>query len=207
MIPMKLSVSCGLLMIVATGCSSKGGGSTSASASAATGTVKPTCDDAGRRYGEFTAKMMIADPKNPVPAEKRKLLADPIRDATVKSCQEDKWDDLPLSCLASVFEHPPKDDAELDKYTDVCVKSVGKEKLAKMDQRVVHAMTDAVLPTPASAAPEASGSSASSPAASGPAATSAVASPSPADAAKKGAPASPPPKPPAPKPPSAGDAF
>jgi hypothetical protein len=188
-------------MISVAGCSSKDGGAASASASA--GTVKATCEDAGRRYGEFTAKMLIADSKNPVPADKRKLLADPIRDATVKSCQEDKWDDLPLSCLASVFDHAPKDDAVLDKYTDTCIKSVGKDKLEKMDQRVARAMADAVRPASETAEPSASAASNAS------AASSASSAPgaSPADVAKKSPPPSPAPKPPAGKTPQPEQGF
>jgi hypothetical protein len=193
-------------MMGVVGCSKSGG------ASSTGGTVKATCEDAGRRYGEFTAKMMIASPKIRVPADKRKLLADPIRDATVKSCQEDKWDDLPLSCLASVFDAGLKDDDSIDNGTDVCIKSVGKEKLDKMSQRVAQAMADAVgTASPSgSAAPASSGSTASdapsaavsgSPASSpAPTSTPASSPPPTKGPANKGGPASPAPKPTAPKP-------
>lgn len=131
------------------GCSSFGGGS--GSSSAAAGDTKATCDDAARKYGEHVAKMMEGDPKNPLPVDKRKLVSAPIRDATVASCKEEKWDDLPLSCLAAVFNNPPKELDKLDEYTDVCIKSVGKEKLDKMDHRVAQAMADAVRGPAASA--------------------------------------------------------
>ena len=213
--PMKISLWCGLAMVGVVGCSK--GSSTG-------GTVKPTCEDAGRRYGEFTAKMMIASPKIRVPADKLKLLADPIRDATVKSCQEDKWDDLPLGCLASVFDAGLKDDESIDNGTNVCIKSVGKEKLDKMSQRVAQAMADAVgITSPSgSAAPAssgstasdvpsaaASGSPASSPPASSPAPTSTPASSPPPTKgpANKGGPASPAPKPAAPNPRPGDDPY
>lgn len=201
----------GFAVLLATGCSSSGGGSGSASAAAAK--VQETCDDAARRYGEHVAKMMENDAKNPIPKDKRKLVSEPIRDATVASCKEDKWEELPLSCLAAVFNNPPKDDDKLDEYTDVCIKSVGKEKLASMDQRVARAMADAVLgprasasaaapPAGDSAAPAASGTASAAPQAAAPT-PGGPGAPTPKAASPKPAPAPAPPKPPKP----AGDVF
>lgn len=130
---------------VLAGCPASGGDAGSSSANAATVKVEHTCKDAVGRYGEHFGKSLMDDPKSPVPADKRDKAVSAIKEAVIKSCEEDKWDSLPIDCLASIFERPgvlPKD--KIDDALSVCANGAGKEKSAKMDERVARAMFEVV---------------------------------------------------------------
>jgi hypothetical protein len=131
------------LSFTSAGCNSGGNDASSSSASAIK--VERTCKDAVGRYGEQLGKSLMKDAANPVPAAKHEQAVAAIKAAAIKSCEEDKWDELPIDCLAGLFEKPgflPPDKME-DAYT-VCANAAGKEKSAKMDERVARAMVDIV---------------------------------------------------------------
>jgi hypothetical protein len=127
------------------GCPAPSGGDAGSSSASPASSVKVarTCKDAGGRYGDHLGKSLMRDPKNPVPADKHEKVIAAIKDAVIKSCEEDKWSDLPLDCLAGLFEKPgflPAD--KLDDGLAVCADGAGKEKSDKMDERVARAMAD-----------------------------------------------------------------
>ena len=140
------------------GCKGSGGDAGSSSASPASSIkVERTCKDAVGRYGEHFGKSLVKDPKSPVPADKHDKAVAAIKEAVIKSCEEDKWDSLPIDCLASLFEKPgflPPD--KMDDAFTVCANGAGKEKSAKMDDRVARAMLDVMKGSAGSASAAAS---------------------------------------------------
>lgn len=132
-------------LALVSGCKPGTGSDSSSSGSASSIKVERTCKDAAGRYGEHFGKSLMKDPKNPVPADQQDKVVAAIKAAVVTSCEEDKWPELPLDCLAGAFEKTstlPKD--KLDDIYDVCARGAGKEKSDKMDERVARAMLGAM---------------------------------------------------------------
>jgi hypothetical protein len=127
---------CLLPLALAVACGSKDAGGSGVK-------VERTCKDAAGRYGDHLGNDLMADPKNPVPKELHDKAKAAIKEAVIKSCEEDKWDELPLDCLALIFEKPdvvPEKDR--GKALDVCAGGAGKDKTAKMDERLGEAMAE-----------------------------------------------------------------
>jgi hypothetical protein len=103
--------------------------------------VERTCKDAAGRYGEHLGNDLVSDPKSPIPPELKDKAKAAVKEAVIKSCEEDKWDELPLDCLAGTFEKPDIVPAkDLGKVLDICAGGAGKDKTAKMDERLKQAM-------------------------------------------------------------------
>jgi hypothetical protein len=110
----------------------------------------------GRRRALRRALRQVADGRSAEPRAARAPRQGPRCDpgGHVQSCEEDKWDSLPLDCLAAIFEKPGVvPDKDLGRALDVCAGGAGKDKTAKMDERVARAMVDAGRDKGAPAAP------------------------------------------------------
>ena len=138
-------------LVVVVGCHSKGSGETSSASVAPSTSVAPTCQDAARRYGEFHAKSLAEDPRNPLPPALREKAKKPIEDAVVRSCEEDEWSQLPLECLAVAFEKAPPAGVKMGDALTICAGGAGREKTAKLDERVAQAMASVKRGSPATA--------------------------------------------------------
>ncbi len=138
-------------LVVVVGCHFKGSGETSSESVAPSSSVTPTCEDAARRYGEFHAKALAEDPRNPLAPALREKAKKPIADAVVRSCVEDQWSELPLECLAAAFEKELPAGVKMGDALAICAGGAGREKTAKMDERVARAMASVERGTPAAA--------------------------------------------------------
>lgn len=147
-----LACVCLLPLTLLVGCPSKDGGSSVK--------VERTCKDAAGRYGEHLGNDLVTSPNSPIPAEFKDKAKAAVKETVIKSCEEDKWDELPLDCLAGAFEKPDIVPAkDFGKVLDVCAGGAGKDKTAKMDERLKEAM--------AALGKEARGAASAAPAASG----------------------------------------
>lgn len=138
-----------LVAVGVVGCHSKRHEMTAAPAP--TITVAPTCQDAAKRYGDLLADSLADNPQNPLPPALRQKAKGPIADAVVRSCEEDRWSDLPLTCLASAFGKGSMAGVKLADAAHVCAGGAGRENQTKMDVRVAQAMASVRDGTTASA--------------------------------------------------------
>ena len=66
-----------------------------------------------------------------------------LRDLEQRLVASVPWDELPLDCLAGAFEKPDVVPAkDFGKVLDICAGGAGKDKTAKMDERLKQAMAD-----------------------------------------------------------------
>jgi NAD(P)H-hydrate repair Nnr-like enzyme with NAD(P)H-hydrate dehydratase domain len=112
-----------LLSMAFVGCNG-GGGDPTASA-AATG-APATCDGAAAEYGDGFGAVFV---KKGQPESVKAA----VKEAVVRSCKEDKWDDATLGCLNMASRMKARTGTDT---LDACVSGLPQEMQTKMESRV-----------------------------------------------------------------------